>query len=338
MIDQTPISELVQSVDIVEYVSQFMDLELRQDGEYWGVSCLSDHDSDPSFSVNPEKQVFWDFSSHSGGNVLNFIMRYNNCSLPHAVDILKSYLSEKGIRPDDVKSLNCTREIMRYSVSQKKEKEAKYKNLGNSYMDRYAEDWSKTSVWEDEGITREAMRLFQVRYDPVSERIVFPIRSMNGSIINVCGRTIDPDFKAKKLRKYTYFFPLGRFDTLYGYAENSANIREKREIIVFEGPKSVMKAWGWGVDNAVALCTSHLNTYQFDMFLRIGVRTVFALDSDASIFSDENIIRLTRYLNVENVVNRDGLLGEKMAPVDAGEDVWRKLYAKRRKVVRKNTR
>lgn len=336
MTDNIPVRDLIQAVDIVEYVSQYMDLELRQDGEYWGISCLSEHDSDPSFSVNPEKQVFWDFSSHSGGNVLNFIMRYDKCSVAQAVEKLKAYASDKGLSAENVQSLNCTREILKYMPPAKKQKEAKYKNLGDNFMEKYDADWSKTEDWETEGITRDALKFFQVKYDPLSERLVFPIRAMDGSIINVCGRTVDPEFKTKKLRKYTYFYPLGRFDTLYGFYENAQSILEKREIIVFEGPKSVMKAWGWGVDNAVALCTSHVNTYQFDLFLKIGVRVVFALDTDADIFSDENIVRLTKYLTVENIVNHDGLLGEKMAPVDAGEEVWRKLYAQRRKVVRKN--
>ena len=333
--EEISLRELIESVDIVEYISQYMDLELRQDGEYWGISCLSEHDSDPSFSVNPEKQIFWDFSSHNGGNVLNFIMCYDHCSIAQAIEKLKDYASSMGIRANTSQSLHCTREIMKYMPPKKKEKVAKYKDLGHDFMDKYETNWEMTREWELEGITREAMDFFQVRFDPVSDRIVFPIRSLSGDIINVCGRTVDPEYKEKKQRKYTYFFPLGRFDTLYGFSENCDEIFSRGEIIVFEGPKSVMKAWGWGVRNAVALCTSHVNTYQFDIFLKIGVRVVFALDTDADIFKDDNITGLVRYLTIENVVNKDGLLGEKMAPVDAGLEVWNKLYRTRRRVVRK---
>ena len=335
MTENVSVAELIASVDIVEYISQYMDLEMRVDGEYWGISCLSDHDTDPSFSVNPDKQCFWDFSSHRGGDILAFIQCYHKCGFLRAVTILQEYAEAKGIHPETVQELNCTKEILKYSKPKKKQKEAKYIDLGETCMDKYPEDWSKTQCWEDEGISREAMRFFKVRFDPLSDRIVFPIRAMDGGIINICGRTVDPDYKTKKLRKYTYFYPLGRFDTLYGFYENAQNILDKGEVIVFEGQKSVMKAWGWGVKNAVALCTSHMNIYQFVLFLKLGVRVVFALDTDADILRDENVLKLTKYLPVENVLNQNGLLGEKMAPVDAGREVWETLYANRKRVVRR---
>jgi hypothetical protein len=64
----------------------------------------------------------------------------------------------------------------------------------------------KLKVWYDEGIPFDIMNKYQVRYDPFSNRIVFPIRDNNGEIINVKGRTLDIDYKAKKIRKYTHFY------------------------------------------------------------------------------------------------------------------------------------
>lgn len=75
-------------------------------------------------------------------------------------------------------------------------------------------------MWEEEGISHQSMDKFQVRYDPLSNRLVFPIRNPNGDIINICGRTLDPAYKEKKLRKYTYFQPMGTLDTIYGLWEN----------------------------------------------------------------------------------------------------------------------
>lgn len=330
------VSDLLESVDIVEYISQFMELETGPDGEYWGISCLTDHDTDPSFSISPDKQIFYDFSSHKGGTVIDFIKYYNRCSFKTAVMILSDYVKDHGlgISDDAPKAhLSCAKEIKRFLPKINKEKEAKYKNLGDNYMDVFEVDWSKTKPWLDEGISLEAMKLFQVRYDPIGNRIVFPIRLIDGTIINVSGRTLDPQYKEHGLRKYTYYFPLGKFDTIYGFYENASEILEKNEIILFEGAKSVMKAWGWGVRNAAALCTSRMNTYQFIILLKLGVRVVVALDSEVRPKDDENIARLRRYLPVEIVYNKDGLLEEKMAPVDAGKEVWDKLYEAREKFV-----
>ena len=53
---------------------------------------------------------------------------------------------------------------------------------------------------------------------------------------------------------------------------------------------------------------------------------VFALDEDVDITIDTNIAKLKRYVKVEFVKNQDNLLSTKMAPVDAGREVWEKLY------------
>ena len=317
---------LIESVDIVEYISQFMDLEERASGEYWGVSCLSGHDTDPSFSISPDTQLFYDFSSHKGGNVLDFIKYYNNCNTRTAAWILADYVKDNARDLKPVSHLECAKALKKYIPRTKADKEIKYKDLGDNFMDVYEINPEKVLSWKEEGISDLAMEKFQVRYDPIGNRIVFPIRSVDGTIINIAGRTLDPLYKEHGLRKYTYYFSFGRFDTLYGLYENYENIILEKEIVVFEGAKSVMKAWGWGIQNAVALCTSHMNVYQFIILLKIGVRVVFALDEDVDPSTDENIKRLRKYLPVEFVLNKNNLLGEKMSPVDMGQDVWRKLY------------
>lgn len=56
------VSDLIQQTDIVEYISQYCTLTERSDGEWWGLSPLKEENT-PSFSVNREEQVFYDFSS-----------------------------------------------------------------------------------------------------------------------------------------------------------------------------------------------------------------------------------------------------------------------------------
>ena len=201
--------------------------------------------------------------------------------------------------------------------------------LAQDCMNRFPRDAGKLQVWEEEGITDQSLDKFQVRYDPLSNRLVFPIRNPNGDIINICGRTLDPAYKEKKLRKYTYFQPMGTLDTIYGLWENREAIAAKREIILFEGAKSVMKADTWGIPNTGAILTSHLNPNQFKILIRLGVRVIFALDAEVDICQDKHIRKLLPYVRVEWVQNRNGLLEEKDSPVDKGEAVFRKLYQER---------
>lgn len=325
------VSEIIESVNIVDYISQFCDLEERQDGEYWGLSPLKNENT-PSFSVNAEKQCFYDFSSGSGGNVLDFICKYNSCNFYKGIHILKEYAGIQG-EAGEVKRLACTSIAKRYKIRAPAEKKVERSSFFTpEYMDRYSWDLEKLSSWTKEGISVESLGRFCVRYDSFSDRIVFPIRNLQGNIINICGRTLDPDYKEKKLRKYTYFAPLGTLDTIYGFSDNVSAIQEKREIILFEGAKSVMLADTWGIHNTGAIMTSHLNPNQLKILIKLGVRVVFALDADVDINEDRNISKLKPYTEVKYIKNMNKLLDEKDSPVDKGLDVFKCLYNSRRRL------
>lgn len=196
-------------------------------------------------------------------------------------------------------------------------------------MDKFEFVEEKLQIWNNEGISWDSMKKFQVKYDYSSNRIVFPIKDLSGNIINVCGRTLYEDYKEKKLRKYTYFKPLGILDVIYGFSENINSVLDKNEYILFEGSKSVMLADSWGIYNTGALLTSHLNYYQMEILMKLGIRIVFALDEEVDISKDEYIGKLKYYCPIEKVSNKNGLLLPKMAPVDAGEDTWKTLYNER---------
>lgn len=61
------LSELIESVDILEYISQYTEFT-EKNGEYWALSPFKDEKT-PSFSVRKETNSFYDFSSGIGGNV-----------------------------------------------------------------------------------------------------------------------------------------------------------------------------------------------------------------------------------------------------------------------------
>lgn len=323
------VSEILEAVDIYDYISQFCELEQRSDGEYWGLSPLKEENT-PSFSVNTEKQRFYDFSSGCGGNLLDFITKYYNCDFHKGLSILKKYanISDSG-EEELCTRLLATKIAKRYRVNVKEEKEVSYSALPDDYMSRYEWNEDKLSIWEQEGISKESMRKFGVMYDAFSDRIVYPIRDSHGKIVNVSGRTLDPDFKAKGLRKYTYFRSINSQHNIFGLAENLHSICEKKEIILFEGAKSVMQADTWGITNTGAILTSHLNPAQFKLLIQLGVRVVFALDAEVNIREDSNIMKLIPYVNVEWVKNRRGLLDDKDAPVDKGLEVFQTLYKER---------
>lgn len=330
------VSDILEQIQIEDYVSQYIDGEYEErGGELWCISPFNPSERTPSFSIRTEDQIFYCFSTHVGGNIVDFAMKYHGVTLARAINMLKEYA---GIKDEDgheqvVTRLAATKVCKKYRKRKRHGNPASSKTLPEDYLDRYELNVAKLSLWADEGISWEAMQRFGVRYDRFDDRIVYPVRSYAGEIVSICGRTCDPDFKSKGLRKYTYYQSIQGIDTLYGYSDNQEEIFSKGEMIVFEGAKSVMKAYDWGFCNCVAALTSHLNDNQLMFLIQLGnlygIRMVFAFDADVDIRKDENIMRLSRYAKVEWVCNRQNLLPAKDSPVDQGRAVFEKLYAER---------
>lgn len=327
------LSELINSIDIVAYISQFVDLT-EKGGEYWGISPFTHPpEKTPSFSVRGEANRWYDFSSGLGGNVFTFAKHYFNCTSSEAVEKLKEYA---GVKCDlhITQRLTATSVCKKYMPTKKAEKHGSTSCLRSDIMQHYEYDPEKFKIWIDEGISLEAIQHFQVRYDMFQDRLVYPVFGVDGKIMNIGARTLDPKWKEKGLRKYTYIYPWnGSLSTVYGVFENIEGILTSGEIVLFEGAKSVMKAWSWGIRNTGAILTSHLNPFQLMILLKLGCRVVFALDKDVDISKDYNIMKLKRFLNVQFIRDDDGLLDEKDAPVDKGEEVFRKLYSERRRLI-----
>jgi len=321
---------------MVEYVSQYTDLT-EKSGELWGISPFNTGEKTPSFSLDPAKRYFYDFSAGFGGNLVDFVMAHDHVNVAQAINILKKYAHiTEGADGAPRQRLSVVSVARRYGRPTRSPPKCTAKLLPDDYMARYSFDREKLKIWADEGISYDTMWKYNVRYDAFDDRIVYPIRNLEGRIFCVSGRTCDPDYKAKKIRKYTYTTPIGSLPALYGFWENKQSILDRKEAIVFEGCKSVLKAVDFGYDNSIALLTSHLSPFQMEAMIRLasfhGIHFVFALDSDVDITKDKNIMRLKSYAHVEWIKNRDNMLEEKDSPVDRGKEVFDRLYTMREKI------
>lgn len=323
------IIELIQQIDIVDYISQYVELE-EKGGEFWGISPFTDPpEHTPSFSVRRETNTWYDFSSGQGGNVYTFAKLYLKCSGTEAVEALEKFAGVDGEKITRAPKMSAVLVARAFAKPIRRVKEDKTTVLSPDVMERYEKNPDKLSLWRNEGISDASLERFQVRYDRFSNAIVYPIRDPDGKIVNIGGRTLDPAFKEKGMRKYFYLKPWGTLKTIYGLAENKEEILKKREIILFEGCKSVMKADTWGIRNCGAILTSHLSQEQMKLLMKLGCRVVFALDKEIRVHQDHNIQRLKRFVSVEYLFDTQNLLEEKDSPADRGEEVFRKLYERR---------
>jgi len=322
---QFELSDLVAAVDLVAYVSQYRELEQRRDGCFWGLSPFKEENT-PSFNIDPEKQLYYDFATGQGGDALQFAKDFHGVNTAEAARLLMKYASIA----DDYKGavrLDAAKIAKQYRPRQPAKSMAMPFILPNDYMDAmYEAAPDRLSIWLSEGISAQSMERFQVRYDSVSNRLVFPVREMASNIINVCGRTLDENFKEKRIPKYIYMRTIGAMPTIFGFADNEPFIREANQLILFEGSKSVMLADTWGIRNTGALLTSHLSEWQMRELIRLQIPVVFALDKEIEVRADKRICKLSKYVMVEAIVDTNGLLQPQMAPVDAGVETFQRLF------------
>ena len=322
------VEELLEHIDIVEYIGQFVDLE-EKDGEWWGLSPFTAEQT-PSFSVDGEQQLYYDFSSGHGGNVLTFIQRHFKVNFRRAIEIAEAYA---GIDSTAVLTPKPATIIALKKFAKKKEKNVQpHGALSDNVMDRYEFNKDKLQLWVDDGIPLATLKRYGVRYDAFSDRIVYPVKNSAGKIVSISGRTADPQWHEKHLKKYTYFQPLGQCDLIYNLSDAIDEIKRKKEIILFEGAKSVMLADTFGFKNTGALLTSHLNPYQTKILIGLGVRVVFALDAGILIDEDAQVKRMRHFLPIEYIWNYNKLLEQKESPVDRGQEVFKILYENRRRL------
>lgn len=308
--------DLIEKIDILSYIGQYVKLQ-PQGQEYVGLSPFT-NEKTPSFFVSPQKKYWYCFSCGEGGTVIKFVQKYHKVNYEKAIQMLSSWGHITIGNEEPIMKL-----IRRYK---KREEEVIpiRKELDKNIMNKYKN--VTISSWVNEGISKDVLEKYQVRYDDNACRIVFPIWDIDGRLINIKGRAAHPRWKEFGMAKYIYYFPLGKNDLFWGYHWHLQDIINKNEIILVEGEKSVMKLETNNVNNVVALGTSHLSKEQMQILLKLRVNVVVALDKDKNPREDKNLQNLSKYNKCFVIIDNNNLLKEKDSPIDCGIDVFKKLY------------
>lgn len=331
--DSEMLQEIAQKVDIVEYASHTF--ELKQRGNEYCTHCPKHTDNTPSLIFYPETNTFCCYSCRRHGDIISFLVEYENLKFPDAV--------EKAAKLADIDiSKICASEIIAFlrqvkNARKPRKPECVHEIVPQSEYEKYVKALPKE--WLDEGIKPEVLDLFDVRIDEIYNRIVYPVRDADGNLINIKGRTRNPLYKKLGIKKYSNYRQVGSLDYLQGLDITKSYINKAGEIIVFESIKSVMKAFGWGFKNCVSVESHALTDAQIRLIISLRANVVIAFDSDIN-YKDKALVsainKLKRITNVFVITDKDKLLGgaeAKNAPVDLGEEIWLKLYENKRKVI-----
>lgn len=324
--DKDLLRSMVDKVNLYDYASQSFDFT-RHSGDSWYCSCPLHVDKTPSLAVNEKENYFYCFSCGKGGDIIDWMRTYEGLSWEAAVEKLSKLTGTEIKEYKQCESLNVFKKIK--ALTERKEKKKVRVYLDAESYEKYSDELPQE--WLDEGISAEAMKRFNIRVDKSSNRIVYPVYDADYRYICPKGRTRYVNYKEMGLNKYINYSKIGTTDFFVGMKENHEAIAKHNKIIVFEGIKSVMKAYDWGYDYCVAAETSMLNEDQVKLLLKLGVKEVtIAFDSDVDIKKiTESTRMLRRFTTVYVIRDRNHLLKEKEAPVDEGKDVFEQLMRER---------
>ena len=222
------------------------------------------------------------------------------------------------------------------------------KQYDSSILDRLNYN-IRIKPWEDEGISREAMRNARIGFFPPTAQITIPHFDVHGNFIGLRGRTLVKEdaerygkYRPMTILKQQYNHPLGM--NLYNLNNSKSNIELTKLAIVFESEKSSLLYQSYfGIDNDIsaACCGSNISAYQVQLLLDCGAQEmVIAFDRQWQEKNDDeykhyikNLEKLNeRYKNIINIsiiYDRDMITGYKDSPIDDGKEKFLELFKNR---------
>lgn len=311
-ISEELIGKIRQEVDIVDIVSEYVQLK-KQGKNYFGL-CPFHGEKTPSFSVAPDKQIFYCFGCKVGGNVYSFLMEIENWSFLEAVQ----YLAGKvGISLPKVVHDSSGREQSKQQQEMLKMHDLLTKLYHYCLMET---NFGKEALayLKRRGIAEKTIKTFQIGYAPKSwdfaanflarrgfslelavkagllskrsfdgkifdrfrDRVMFPIRNQKGETIAFGGRVIN-DGEPKYLNSpETPIF--NKSHTLFGLHLAREHIRKQRQLVLLEGYVDVVSAWEAGVNNAIATLGTSLTSEHATRIRRISETVIICYDSDSA--------------------------------------------------------
>ena len=324
------LDRMAEQIDLLEYAEKTMDFT-RKSKNYF-THCPLHVDNTPSLCINPENNLWYCHSCHKGGSIFQWMQTFEGLSFPEAIEKVADITGTDAHEYLKSETVGVFEELKRCNTNKETDlSERKILDFQKDYLEKYKDDIPKE--WVDEGITIEALKKYNIMIDDSSRRIVYPVFDAGGNMISVKGRTRINDFKELKIAKYINLYPIGTIDFFQGWWQAYDEIIANKSVIIFEGVKSCMKSYGWGIRNTVAAETSELSEGQIKLLIKNKIpEVIIGFDTDKpfkNIVTDNKIKMLKNFCRVSVIKDTQHLLGEKMAPVDNGEEIYRRLLEER---------
>ncbi len=360
------VEEIKQKTDIVDLIGSY--IKLKKAGANYKAACPFHNEKDPSFMVNPNRQIYKCFGCDRGGDVYDFVQEIEGVDFPGALKILAD---RAGVRLEkiDKKHYDQTKEYYEinelaakfYQYVLKKEdlgkKGLKYLKNERLLEEKVIEQFRigyAPKAWDnlvkfltkkgfdEEKIVKAGLAIKSDKnnsvYDRFRGRIMVPILNPADGVVGFTSRIL-PQFDDGKMGKYinspeTPIFNKSR--TLFGKNFANKKIRESKRAILVEGQFDVISSHQNGFTNTIATSGTSLTPEQVELIGRVAEEIVFAFDSDSAGQRATNKgIDLALVSNLEvKVAIIPGKFGDVDDVLRADPDLWKGALAEAKEVIR----
>ncbi len=304
------LNELLSKTDIVRVVGDYVSLSPKG-GRYWGC-CPFHNEKTPSFSVTPDKQMYYCFGCHAGGGVIHFVMEAERVNYVEAVKLLAQ---RAGMDlPDEVNDARLRAEraykerlygackdaalfynrILLSSQGRVAQEYLKRRGIGGKMAVRFGlgyapEGWHnlmdhlKEKGYSQKEMVDAGLAIASKKnggaYDAYRGRLIFPIISATGRVMGFGARTMKKDDDPKYIN--TGDTPI--YNKRYNlYALNMQRGKRTGELIMVEGYMDVISLFAAGIENAVASLGTAMTQQQARLIKRYADKVYLCYDGDGA--------------------------------------------------------
>ena len=313
MISKSTVDLVFETARLEEVIGDFVQLK-KSGSNFKGLSPFS-NEKTPSFMVSPAKQIWKDFSSGKGGNVVSFLMEHEHFTFPEAIKFLAKKYNievEETQQTNEQKEAASLRESM-YAVtdyaqsffSKMLNESQEGKNIGLAYfqergftsesIDKFHLGYSPDQ-WD--ALTKAALNAgFQEEFlissgltiqkgeklfDRFKGRVMFPIHSMSGRVMGFGGRILKQDKQSAKYVNSPESEAYQKSKVLYGLYQAKQHIAKESNCYLVEGYTDVIQMHQAGIQNVVSSSGTALTSDQVRLVRRLTNTITLLFDGDAA--------------------------------------------------------
>ena len=306
--NESVIEQVREANDIVGVVGQYIKLE-KKGANYFGL-CPFHGEKTASFSVNPKLQIYYCFGCNKGGNVISFIMEYENVSFPEALRILAERahiaLTQEDVHEDPAEKKKRERMLalykdaayfyhdslytpdgsqgLRYLMEKRRLSKATITHFGLGYSGRFSEGiyqyLKHVKGYSDNDLKESGLITFSEKGPKCMfwNRVMFPIMDLNNRVIGFGGRVMG-DGEPKYLNSHESLI-FNKSSVLYGL--NFAKKSREKYLLLCEGYMDVISLHQAGFTNAVASLGTAFTDSHARLLKRYTDTVILTQDSDAA--------------------------------------------------------